>query len=146
MILVDTNILARLPNGADTLRDAAKAALVRMLRRPEKLVIAPQCLYEFWVVMTRPPQENGYGFTPARAGRWLHRIRNLATLLPDDIAICQRWENLVTTQNVIGKKGHDAHLVAWMQHHGVGSILTFNTGDFGRYGITVIDPKTLPPN
>ena len=143
MILVDTNVLARLPNGTDPLRDIAKSSLIHMMRGQERLVIAPQCLYEFWVVMTRPEKENGYGFTPVHAGRWLHRLRHLAALLPDDLAVYERWENLVISQNTIGKKGHDAHLVAWMQLHGVASILTFNAGDFTRYGIAVIDPRTI---
>src|SRR3954469_7326517 len=119
MILVDTNILARLPNGGDVLRDLAKAAIVRMLRDNEQMVIAPQSLYEFWVVLTRPEKDNGYGFTPTQAQRWLWRAKQLCTLLPDTPEIYQRWENLVTTHNVLGKKGHDAHLAAWMHFHAV---------------------------
>jgi predicted nucleic acid-binding protein len=143
MILVDTNVFARLPNGSDPLRDAAKGALVHLMRKGEILVVAPQCLYEFWVVMTRPAGENGYGFTAARAGRWLRWLRHLAALLPDELSVYERWENLVISQNTMGKKGHDAHLAAWMQVHGVASVLTFNVGDFARYGITVIDPRTI---
>ena len=95
MILVDTNILARLPDGADPLRDVAKAALLRLMRTQERLVVAPQCLYEFWVVATRPEKENGYGFTPDRAGRWLNQFKSLCAILPDDLGVYQRWEDLV---------------------------------------------------
>jgi len=67
----------------------------------------------------------------------------MCKLLPDDLQVHQRWENLVTTHNVLGKKGHDAHLVAWMHFHKVPAILTFNARDLARYGITVVDPQTL---
>jgi len=142
MILIDTNIFTRLPEDTDPLQAVAMAAL-KHLDNQEELVVAPQCLYEFWVVVTRPLQNNGYGFTSARATRWLRRIHNMATLLPDDIDVYHIWENLVRNKNVLGKPGHDAHLVAWMHRHNVTRILTFNARDFARYGIAVVDPRNL---
>jgi len=142
MILIDTCIFTRLPQRTDPLRAVAKSALEH-LDKQEKLVVAPQCLYEFWVVVTRPLENNGYGFTSARATRWLRRIQNRATLLTDDLDVYRRWETLVNDQNVLGKQGHDAHLVAWMHRHNVTRILTFNARDFARYGITVVDPRSL---
>ncbi len=50
------------------------------------------------------------------------------------------WQRMVLDLGVTGKQTHDAHLAATMQFYAVGSILTFNMSDFGRYGITVIDP------
>jgi len=143
MILIDTNIFTRLPERTDPLRAVAKSALERLQENQEELVVAPQCLYEFWVVMTRPLQNNGYGFTSTRAARWLCRIHKITTLLPDDLDVYYHWEELVIRQNVLGKQGHDTHLVAWMQQHNVTRILTFNARDFARYGIVVIDPRNL---
>jgi predicted nucleic acid-binding protein len=45
---------------------------------------------------------------------------------------------------VIGGQVYDARLVAAMIMHGVRRILTFNTGDFARYGIEVIHPSAVP--
>lgn len=45
--------------------------------------------------------------------------------------------------NVPGVKVHDARLVAAMNVHNVPRILTFNAGDFLRYGIEVIEPQSL---
>jgi predicted nucleic acid-binding protein len=42
---------------------------------------------------------------------------------------------------VLGTKVHDARLVAAMNVHGIERILTFNTGDFARYGIEVLLPS-----
>ena len=144
MILIDTNIFTRIAEKTnDPLRAMAKSALAQLQKNQETLVVAPQCLYEFWVVMTRPIQNNGCGFTSTKATWWLGSIRNMATLLTDDLDVYYNWEALVSNKNVLGKQGHDAHLVAWMQRHNVTKILTFNTGDFARYGITVVDLRKL---
>jgi hypothetical protein len=44
---------------------------------------------------------------------------------------------------VIGAKVHDARLGAAMTVHGVRRLLTFNTGDFARYGIEVVQPSAV---
>ena len=142
MILIDANIFVRFANKDDPLRATAKSALEH-LDNQEELVIAPQCLYEFWVVMTRPRQNNGYGFTSAEAAWWIRNIQDKATLLTDDLDIYYYWEDLVRNKNVLGKQAHDAHLVAWMHRHNVTRILTFNAKDFARYDISVIDPRDL---
>ena len=143
MILIDTNIFTRLLNDDDPLQATAESALAYLRRNREKLVVAPQSLYEFWVVATRPLQNNGCGFTSAKAAWWLDHIQNMATLLTDDLDIYYYWEDLVRNKNVLGKQGHDAHLVAWMHRHNVTRVLTFNVRDFARYGITVVDPRDL---
>lgn len=53
------------------------------------------------------------------------------------------WRRLVVQHNVPGVKVHDARLVAAMNVHNVPRILTFNAGDFLRYGIEVIEPQSL---
>ena len=65
MILIDTNIFTRLSDKTDPLRASVKFALEH-LDNQEELVVAPQCLYEFWVVMTCPRQNNGYGLHPPK--------------------------------------------------------------------------------
>jgi len=45
--------------------------------------------------------------------------------------------------SVLGSKVHDARLVAAMKVHGVRKILTFDTGDFTRYGIEAVHPASL---
>ena len=68
-------------------------------------------------------------------------IERVSALLPDHPAIYDHWKRLVTTHGVIGNQVYDARLVAAMTVHGVGRIVTFNAGDFVRYGIEVIDPS-----
>jgi predicted nucleic acid-binding protein len=44
---------------------------------------------------------------------------------------------------VHGVKVHDARLVASMNVHAVRRILTFDAGDFVRYGIEVLEPASI---
>ena len=73
----------------------------------------------------------------------LDHIERVFALLPDHPAIYDQWKQLVTTLGVVGNRVYDARLVAAMTVHGVGRILTFNTGDFTRYGIEVIHPSAV---
>jgi predicted nucleic acid-binding protein len=57
------------------------------------------------------------------------------------------WRRLVGAHAVSGKSAHDARLVAAMKVHGITHILTFNSGDFGRYPeVTVIEPSAFSVN
>jgi hypothetical protein len=51
--------------------------------------------------------------------------------------IYNHWKRLVATHGQV----QDPRLVAAMTVHG--RILTFNAGDFSRYGIEVIQPSTV---
>jgi predicted nucleic acid-binding protein len=54
------------------------------------------------------------------------------------------WRKLVLEHRVSGIHVHDARIIAAMTVHQVESILTFDLGDFKRYGhITPVDPKSL---
>ncbi|WP_334692591.1 hypothetical protein [Nostoc sp.] len=52
--------------------------------------------------------------------------------------------NYVTTYKVMGKRVHDARLIAVMLTHGVTHLLTFNIDDFtSTAGIIVVHPQTV---
>jgi len=60
--------------------------------------------------------------------------------------IFPNWLNLVTTNKVMGKRTHDARIVAAMLANGITHLLTFNPSDFaGISSITVIHPQDLTP-
>jgi predicted nucleic acid-binding protein len=61
-------------------------------------------------------------------------------MLEDSVAVYVAWKRLVVQHQVRGVKVHDARLVAVMKVHGVGRILTFNTGDFARFGVETVYP------
>ncbi len=148
MILLDTNLLARMTNSCHRQCAASRRAVHSLLRLGEKLVIVPQDLYEFWAVATRkpgaPPKgENGLGMTCDQASLWLKYFQRRFTLLPDRPELTDVWHSLVRTLGIKGFKAHDARLAAAMQTYGINRVLTFNTSDFKRFSIAVIDPTTL---
>ncbi|NJO66438.1 MAG: hypothetical protein HC832_02525, partial [Leptolyngbyaceae cyanobacterium RM1_405_57] len=56
------------------------------------------------------------------------------------------WLNLVTTDRVMGKRTHDARIIAAMLANGITHLLTFNPSDFASISsITIVHPQDLPP-
>ena len=138
--LVDTNILLRSLQPEHPHYPIAQNAIAT-LRRTDTLCIAAQNLVEFWAVATRPSTENGLGMTHAGAAAEIQKLRQFFGLLPPSLGVFDTWQRMVLDHGVTGKQTHDAHLAATMRFYSVDAILTFNVRDFGRYGITVIDPS-----
>lgn len=149
VILLDANIFVRLAHKADAQRDMTLDALSALHAGGHRTAIVPQVLYEYWVVATRPLAQNGLGILPADAAIDLAEFRLDHLLLNDEPEICEIWQGLVTAYEVVGKRAHDARLVAAMVRHGITHLLTFNEQDFARFGeITVIAPanaEAFPP-
>lgn len=148
MILLDTNLLARITNSADPKCAISRTAFHRLLARRERLTIVPQNLYEFWAVATRrlgrpPGGQNGLGMTPQQASQWLTFFQRRFTLLPDRDDLPVRWHELVRTLGIKGFRAHDARLVAAMETYGIKQLLTFNGNDFRPFNIAVIDPAIV---
>jgi len=142
-VLVDTNVLLRRIEPLHDQHRQAVDATARLVESAEPVHVTPQNITEFWAVATRPLARNGLGLPPAAAVAEIDRIERVFALLPDHPAIYDHWKRLVTAHGVIGGQVYDARLVAAMTMHGVRRILTFNTGDFARYGIEVIHPSTV---
>jgi hypothetical protein len=85
MILVDTNIPLRIAQVGHPHRQVALDALEQLtLRDNERFAIAPQSLYEMYVVCTRPAAANGgFGMTAVQAGGEIAAARALFELLPE---------------------------------------------------------------
>jgi predicted nucleic acid-binding protein len=142
MILVDTNILLRLAQPDHPHRQPAWDAIAMLrVRDGEQFVIAPQNLYEMYVVCTRPRSANGLGMTPEQAHAELTSVRTLFPLLPETAQVYSTWESLVTKHAIHGKHAHDARLAAMLIEHRVARLLTFNDVDFNEFSeIAVLNP------
>jgi predicted nucleic acid-binding protein len=92
--LADTNVLLRSLQSAHPMHVEAWRAL-RILKRREDLVIAPQNIVEMWVVATRPIAQNGLGISPTAASGYLNRFRRFLPLVPDTSDVHDQWERLV---------------------------------------------------
>src|SRR5262249_5976321 len=148
MILLDTNLLTRITRSHDPQSGVARAAIQTLLGRRERLIIAPQNLYEFSAVATRAPGpppagQNGLGMTLVQAGHWLRFLQRRFTLLPDREELSKIWQALVEAHSVTGFRAHDVRLVAAMQSYGITRLLTFNVAHFGGMPVTVLHPASM---
>jgi predicted nucleic acid-binding protein len=142
-VLADTNVLLRQFEPGHSHHRAAVDSIARLILSGEPVHVTAQNVAEFWAAATRSPAQNGLGLTVALVTAALDHIERVLALLPEHPAIYDHWKHLVATHGVIGNQVYDARLVAAMRVHGVGRILTFNAGDFTRYGIEVIHPSTI---
>jgi predicted nucleic acid-binding protein len=134
MILVDTNIPLRIAQVGHLHREPALDALQLLTARDqEHFAIAPQSLYEMYVVCSRPASTNGFGYTPQQAYGEIAATRGLFEILPETAQVYPTWEGLIAKYAVQGKQAHDTRLVALMIQHRVSQILTFNDADFRRF-------------
>jgi len=148
MILLDTNVLGRMADSADSQCAVARRAIQSLLGKQERVIVVPQNFYEFWAVGTRkggapPVGQNGLGMTPEQASQWVQFFQRRFTLLPDREELLTRWHTLVKTLGIKGLRSYDARLVAAMQSYGITRLLTFNADDFKGFGVTVVEPGSL---
>jgi predicted nucleic acid-binding protein len=142
-VLVDTNVLLRRMQPDHLHHALAIESVAGLLATGEQVYFTLQNICEFWNVMTRPIAANGLGFSPAFALSEVGKIERVLTLLPDSPAVYVEWKRLVAAYTVSGVKVHDVRLVAVMNVQGVRRILTFNTGDFSRFGIEALHPSAV---
>ncbi len=140
-VLTDTSVLIRLAKKSDPDHNRADAALYTLRSRGDEPCVVPQVIYEYWVVCTRPVEQNGLGMTVTATTATMTRLQQSFPVYRDERAIFDRWEELVTRHEVKGKNAHDARIVAAMLHHRLTHLLTFNDSDFKRFAeIAVLTP------
>ena len=142
-VLVDTNILLRRTQPSHPQHAVSMKSVARLLASGEPVCFTPQNISEFWSVATRPLANNGLGFPVSLVLAEVEKIERILTLLTDSPATYPEWKRLVIKHSVQGTKVHDTRLVAAMNVHGVGRVLTFNADDFRRYGIEILDPSVI---
>ena len=120
MILLDTNLLARLTRSLDPQAAVARAAVRTLLGRGEQLIVVPQTC-----------TNGGDAGAGAAAGRaeWpghdrrpdgpVGAVLSAALHLPDRDTLSDLWLGLVEAHWVTGFRAHDVRLVAAMQSYGM---------------------------
>jgi len=146
--LIDTTILGRLANVRDVQHAVATHAVLELHRRGEVLHVTPQVLIEFRNVATRPVANNGLGLSIVDTEALAATFETRFPLLAETPDIYPAWKALVGALGVIGKRVHDARLVAVCHVHAVTHVLTFNVAHFARLagfgaGVVVVDPASV---
>jgi len=144
LVLIDSNVLIRWVQREAPTFKVVSVAIKQLVRSHVEPCYTSQNLAEFWNVLTRPADRNGFGFTPALAEVRARDLEAAFRLLSDIPAVHTEWRRLLVDYRVSGVQVHDARLVASMHVHGVKRILTFNTKDFVRFDdIEAVHPQDL---
>ena len=141
--LIDTNIWLRTVQRESPQHSLAVEALATLLTQGDEVFITAQNIIEFWSVATRPAAANGLGWSVEAARQEIDRLHAQFPLLDETADVFGHWMSLVTAFHVIGRRVHDARLVAVMLTHGITHLLTFNHLDFRQFPITVVTPSDL---
>jgi len=133
---VGTNVLIYASRSTAEAYQQANAALARLEGESAELCVNRQVLRDSLATTTRP-QADAAPLSLEVAVADVHRLANIHTVLEDGPAVTERLLQLVVRFPTRGKQVHDANLVATMLAHGVARLLTFNAGDFRRFGTLV---------
>lgn len=99
---------------------------------------------ELWVVATRPIDVNGLGWSIEQTRKIVDQLVDRFPLVEETPQIFPIWLNLVTEQQVKGKRTHDARIAAVMIASEISHILTLNPNDFsGIPGIKIAHPREI---
>lgn len=135
MSFIDTNVLVYATAEGAPFQDKARAALVGLAPN-EKLSISRQVLREYLAVMTRPQTwGKPLGLTEAMADTTA--FANRFGVLEDGPMVWNQLFELSRHYVFAGRQVHDANIVATMIAHDEHRLLTFNAGDFRRFGALI---------
>lgn len=144
-VFIDTNILVFATIIQVPFHQQARNRLQSLHQTPAILWISPQVIREYLAVVTRP-QTFSQPLSTADAARDARVLMQRFRLAEENAAVTASLLQLLNTIQISGKQVHDANIVATMQTHGIGQLLTHNVSDFARYShlITVL-PLTGSP-
>src|ERR1700761_2462245 len=93
--LIDTNVILRWIQPEDREFSLVRNAITKLEQVGSVPCYTSQNLGEFWNVLTRPLNRNGYGATSREANRRADIIEGRFRLLPDDLEVHSQWRLLV---------------------------------------------------
>ena len=131
-LFVDSNVLVHATNDQSRLHAIATAALQQAREQGIALVICPQVLREYLVVITRGYPDPLHAPFDAIVGN-AESFRKAFHLIEENQRTVCLLGNLVRQYSVYGKQIHDANIVAVMQSHDIRHLLTDNIADFTRF-------------
>jgi predicted nucleic acid-binding protein len=133
MILLDTNILLRSKQASSEHFQFVTERLLEFVSQDENLVINAQVISEFYVVATRPAENNGLGLSSEIANREIDNLLNTYLFIDDNKLTFYHWRKLIMQFDVSGKAAHDTKMVAFMLANQIPKLFTLNNKDFSRY-------------
>lgn len=141
--LLDTNVLLRLADPRAPEHEACLRAVRTLRASSNRRILAPQAMYEFWAVATRPVGDNGYDWESQTVASHLRAMVQLFDYVPDPSNLPALWIQFVEAHDVRGKRAHDARLVVFAQALAIDHILTLNAKDFRTWGVSTKNPNEV---
>lgn len=97
------------------------------------LALSGQIIREYLVVATRPVEVNGLGLSRADAHHNIQAFSSRVELCGETEAVSRRLLSLVDDHCLVGKRIHDANLVATMAVHGIRWLITEDSAGFQAF-------------
>ncbi len=145
--LLDTNILLRSVDTSSDQHPLATDCVYQLLQNGNECLITSQVLIEFWVVVTRPVEVNGLGWSSPTTQERINQFLSQFTFLEETPEIFTHWFQLVTLHKIKGKRTHDIRLLAVMKANKITHLLTFNPEDFLPIpNIKIVHPQEIMTN
>lgn len=139
-ILIDTNVLLASRVVDHPKFEATVQALEGWATQSFRLVLAPQVIYEAYVVASRPQAVNGLGLNAAEAADMITAASQIFQVLDEPGGLWSRWLRICRELQISGKAAHDARLVAFAQVHGIPRMLTLDAATYSRHeGVEMLD-------
>lgn len=137
--LLDTNIVLRFSNPSDEQHSVVTEAVSVLLMQADECYLTAQVLIELWVVATRPVDVNGLGWSVEQTRNVIDQMLDRFPMAEETPQIFSNWLDLVTENQIKGKRTHDARIVAVMLTSNISHVLTLNPDDFADMpGIEVV--------
>ena len=132
-VMLDTNVLLAATDEGRAEHDQALGIVNDWPGHGTTLYTSGQIMREYLAVASRPAEQNGLGMRLADALANVRAFRARTSLLAEDGKVADRLLTLLDDISCSGKQVHDANVVATMLVHGIGTIVTINLVDFGRF-------------
>jgi predicted nucleic acid-binding protein len=142
--LLDTNIVLRFSNPSDEQHELVVEAVATLLAQGDDCYLASQVLIEIWVVATRPTDVNGLGWSTGYVRKVIDELLERFPIAEEVPQVFLTWLDLVTDNDIKGKRTHDTRIIALMLAAEISHILTLDPHDFsGMSDIVVVHPQDI---
>ena len=134
VVFLDTNVLLAATDTGRRAHVAAVSVFTKLTGDGIHLAISGQVIREYLVVATSSVEQNGLGLKLHDALDNVAEFRSRTIFLEETLEVMDKLVELIKSAGIHGKRIHDMNIAATMLSHGVGTLVTFNPGDFSGIG------------
>ena len=133
VLFLDTNVLLTATEVGRESHGSARSLVETSERSGIHLAVSGQIFREYLVVATRAADRNGLGLAVRDALNNVREFTKVTIFYDESRSVHQALLGLLATNDVTGKRIHDANVAATMIAHGLRFLATENVGDFASF-------------